>query len=237
MTTTWKARIGPDEKASAGDAFERALLSQGQSNGAILSVVVDALRHSRGHPSRVIVDLGCGRGDCARALDGSFETYIGCDIARYANFPESNRIRFRQADLNRPPYPIDDASADTVVSVETVEHLENPRALVREMARIARPGGCIVLTTPNQLSLVSKIYLLTRNQFHAFQEAPGLYPAHITALVEQDLRRIASECLLTDVQIRYTDSGRIPFTSRRWPRGIARGRWFSDNVVLIARRP
>ena len=45
------------------------------------------------------------------------------------------------------------------------------------------------MTTPNQLSLLSKMTLLFRGQFNAFQEGPGLYPAHRTALLEIDLLR------------------------------------------------
>jgi SAM-dependent methyltransferase len=218
------------------DAASRAALSEGQSGGAVLTAVAEALGEKAGKYD-VLVDLGCGRGDCARWLSGSFRTYIGCDILRYDGFRESASVEFRQADLNRPPYPVDDGFADVVTAIETIEHLENPRALVREMARIARGGGWLIVTTPNQLSLTSKLFLAVRNQFHAFQEAPGLYPAHITALVEEDLRRIARECGLTEVDIRYTDRGRIPLTALPWPRALgARGRWFSDNVVMMARK-
>jgi hypothetical protein len=77
-----------------------------------------------------------------------------------------------------------------------------------------------------------------KDEFLAFKEAPGLYPAHITALVEKDLRRIAQECGLVNIKFRYTDRGRIPLTAVSWPSRLgARGRWFSDNVVMVATRP
>jgi SAM-dependent methyltransferase len=182
--------------------------------------------------------MGCGRGDCARHLDGLYDEYIGCDVVAYDAFPHSRAIRFREVDLNKAPYPLDSACAAAVVSVETIEHVENPRLLMREMARIVRPGGLVVVTTPNQLSLASKLHLVVNDEFLAFKEAPGLYPAHITALVEKDLRRIARECGLVDIQFRYTDRGRIPLTAVSWPSRLgARGRWFSDNVVMVAKRP
>jgi glycosyltransferase involved in cell wall biosynthesis/2-polyprenyl-3-methyl-5-hydroxy-6-metoxy-1,4-benzoquinol methylase len=219
------------------DVGARAALSEGRSSAPIISAVARALASRRPACGR-IVDLGCGGGDVARQLSGTYRDYVGCDVVRYDGFPESDSIRFRAVDLNVTPYPLDSASTDVVVSVETIEHLENPRALVREMARIVRPGGWVVLTTPNQLSLVSKASLVGRNQFHAFQQAPGLYPAHITALVELDLRRIAGECGLVDVDVHYTDHGRVPFTTTHWPRRLGmKGQMFSDNVVLIARRP
>jgi SAM-dependent methyltransferase len=219
------------------DPLAFALLSGGQSSEAVLKAVHAVLRGKRDCYG-VLVDLGCGRGDCARSLEGLFGTYIGCDVYKYQGFPERGSVQFRPADLNRPPYPVDDSCADAVISIETVEHLENPRALVREMARIVRPGGLVVVTTPNQLSVASKAFFFVRNQFPAFQEAPGLYPAHITALLAEDLKRIARECELTAVEIRYSEHGRIPLTATAWPKALAaRGRWFSDNVLLVATRP
>ena len=73
------------------------------------------------------------------------------------------------------------------------------------------------MTTPNQLSVLSKLTLLTKGQFNAFQEAPGLYPAHLTALLEIDLLRLAWEVGLQDAFIEYSHSGRMPFTSAKWP--------------------
>jgi SAM-dependent methyltransferase len=184
------------------------------------------------------VDVGCGRGALAiqARAQGRFDRYVGCDLVAYPDFPGDGWARFVQADLNLAPYPLPEGEADATVSIETIEHLENPRAFVRELVRVTRPGGVIVITTPNQLSLLSKLTLLAKNQFNAFQEAPGLYPAHVTALLEVDLRRIALESGLEEIEIRYSGSGRIPFTGARWPPAL-RGRAFSDNVALRARRP
>jgi SAM-dependent methyltransferase len=53
------------------------------------------------------------------------------------------------------PYP--DESFDLVVITEVLEHLENHRAAVSELARVLRPGGHLVLTTPNIMRLDSRI--------------------------------------------------------------------------------
>jgi SAM-dependent methyltransferase len=230
--------VAPVAVSTSGesDARARAAFSEGHSAEPVLSAVLRALVERSARYER-IVDLGCGRGDAARHLEAIYGSYLGADVVKYDGFPAAHSARFRFVDLNRGPYPFEDASADAVISVETIEHVENPRLLVREMARIVRPGGWVVVTTPNQLSLMSKLYLLTRNQFHAFQEAPGLYPTHITALVEMDLRRIAAECRLVDIVVHYSACGRIPFTAFHWPRRMRlRGRLFSDNVIVVARR-
>ena len=53
--------------------------------------------------------------------------------------------------------PFDDDTFDAVVSIEVIEHVEDQFAFVREMARIAKPGGLVILTTPNVLNLNSRV--------------------------------------------------------------------------------
>jgi hypothetical protein len=124
-----------------------------------------------------------------------------------------------------------------VVAVETIEHLENPRAFVRELTRLAGPGGWVVVTTPNQLSMLSKLTLAVKNQLNAFQA--GSYPAHLTALLEVDLRRIAAGCDWIDLIVAYTQSGRNPKTTKHGPQWLSRSfpRAVSDNVLLLGRKP
>jgi SAM-dependent methyltransferase len=212
----------------------RARLSLGASAGAIHAAVGAALRR-RGVRGGTLVDLGCGGGALWNTVAPLCDRYVGVDAVRYPGFPAAGT--FVEANLDALPVPLPDGAAACCVAVETVEHLENPRALVREMVRLTRPGGWLVVTTPNQLSLLSRATLLLRGQFNAFQE--GSYPAHITALLEVDLVRIAAECGLTEVGVEYTGSGRVALSgrhypawlSRRWPRGL------SDNVLLVGRKP
>ena len=109
---------------------------------------------------------------------------------------------------------------------------------MRELVRLTKPGDWVIVTTANQLSLLSKLTLVLKNQFNAFQEAPGLYPAHIIALLEIDLIRIAKERGLTDIKTDYSNQGRIPFTAWHWFKNLGfRGRTFSDNVLCIGLKP
>jgi len=221
------------------DVHERAHASAGSSNDAVYALV-EATLDELSIRGGFALDVGCGQGMLGRRLGGRFERYVGTDVVRHAGFPPE--LEFLATDLDAGRVPLPDASADVVLCAETIEHVENPRALVRELVRIVRPRGWVVLTTPNQLSLSSKLCLLARDRFLYFQDGPGLYPAHITALLEVDLLRIAAECGLEEVAVRYSGSGRMPFTARSWPRPLRygrgfRGRAFSDNVLLRARRP
>lgn len=213
---------------------DRARASLGISAAAIHRLVVKALaaRHPGGG---ILLDVGCGRGDLWAFARDRFREYAGADAVRYEGFPAE--AAFVSVDLDTGRVPLPEGFADAVVAVETIEHLENPRAFARELTRLAKPGGWIAITTPNQLSLLSKLTLLLRNEFNAFRA--GSYPAHLTALLEIDLRRIAAECDWTEVAVAYTRRGRIPGVRWSWPRWISAlaPRALSDNVLLIGRKP
>lgn len=213
---------------------ERARRSLGTSGEAIYRMVARAVadRHPGGG---TLVDVGCGSGRLWPFVHDRFERYVGVDAVRYDGFPEDGE--FVAADLDSAGLPLEPGSADVAVAVETVEHLENPRALMRALVRLARPGGWVLVTTPNQLSLLSRATLLARGEHNAFRD--GQYPAHITALLEVDLRRMAAECGLAEVEVRYSGSGRLVLTGAHYPRWMSRlwPRGLSDNVLLAGRKP
>jgi 2-polyprenyl-3-methyl-5-hydroxy-6-metoxy-1,4-benzoquinol methylase len=219
------------------DAEARANLSRGISDEGIYRMVQRAIRQRRPQHDGVVIDVGCGAGGLWQILSGQFQTYIGVDAVKYSGFPESGQ--FWKAEFNTEPISLPDGSADTVACVETIEHVENPRALARELVRLAKPGGWIIITTPNQLAFASLACLLLRRNFQHFQEGgEGGYPTHISALLEIDLIRIARENSLTEIAIDYTNRGRIPFTGMNWPAVWPfRGRRFSDNIMVVARKP
>jgi 2-polyprenyl-3-methyl-5-hydroxy-6-metoxy-1,4-benzoquinol methylase len=211
---------------------QRALQSRGESGEAIYAAAAAALRSAGARGT--IVDVGCGTGRFRRYVDGLFTTYIGIDVIRHDGLPGD--VTFLPADLDHDPLPLADGAADCAAAIETIEHLENPRAFCREMARILRPGGMLVVTTPNQVSLLSLLSLVARQQFDAFTDLS--YPAHRTALLPVDLRRIAAESGLAQIDVRFTSRGRIPLTRVHYPTVLSRvfPRALSDNVVLVARR-
>lgn len=210
----------------------RARLSLGRGANAIVETALQLLA-DRG-ASGTLADIGCGTGDLWRAAGSRFARCIGVDAVRYDELPEE--VDFFPADLDAGRLPIPDGTVDVAAALEVIEHLENPRAFVRELVRITRPGGWIAVTTPNQLSALSLLTLLVKGRFSAFQDSE--YPAHRTALLEIDLRRIAAECQLRDVVVDYTRRGRLPLTGRHYPDALARlaPRRLSDNLIVVGRR-
>lgn len=105
-----------------------------------------------------VLEVACGRGGFAAWLAAQGPALlVGADFSRtavakaaaLARSAEAGALRLAVADVQRLAFR--DGTFDLVVSCETVEHLADPRAGVRELARVLRPGGTLLLTTPNYL--------------------------------------------------------------------------------------
>jgi 2-polyprenyl-3-methyl-5-hydroxy-6-metoxy-1,4-benzoquinol methylase len=214
------------------EVIDRARASLGQAHPAIHATVLRLLE-SRGARGTV-ADVGCGTGDFCGPASALFERIIGIDAVRYPGLPAA--IEWHCADVDDAALPLETSSVDAAVAIEVIEHVENPRALCRELARVTRPGGHVVVSTPNQSSLLSILTLLVKGQFPAFQE--GEYPAHRTALLPIDLCRIFTENGLVQIEVAYTGHGRLPLSGAHYPPAVAAlwPRGLSDNVAIVGHK-
>lgn len=64
-------------------------------------------------------------------------------------------------DLNHDPLPYADNRFVLVTCAETIEHLEHYRETLRDIYRVLKPGGIVVISTPNVLNLRSRLHYLT----------------------------------------------------------------------------
>lgn len=105
-----------------------------------------------------VADVGTGKGRFAIsfALQGA-EVYaldIAADMLRWAGQDAEKagaKVRFLQGDAENLPYP--DHFFDLVVCMETIMHVPHPDRLVRELARVVKPGGQILVSMTNQYRL------------------------------------------------------------------------------------
>jgi len=131
---------------------------------AVLSAVENARR-------REIVgdhlDIGSGTGELLRAFGARYPLRsFACDYTdRLMETPEQD---VAVVDLNRAPLPFADNRFALVSCIETIEHLENFRGLVREIYRVLQPGGLAVISTPNILNLRSRLRYLSSGFYNLF---------------------------------------------------------------------
>jgi ubiquinone/menaquinone biosynthesis C-methylase UbiE len=120
-----------------------------------------------------VLDVGFGEGYGAEILTGSVGEYVGVDMSEDAVQHASSQytfpnVRFERSDAETIPFDAD--SFDLVISFHVLEHVIEPSSYLRELARVCRVGGHLVIVTPNR----------------AFRLAPGERPWNRFHLRELD---------------------------------------------------
>ncbi|MBN1477717.1 class I SAM-dependent methyltransferase [Candidatus Sumerlaeota bacterium] len=110
----------------------------------VMTLLAPLLRDDR---DQTLVDLGCGTGLILDDL-GERGRAVGVDFSELAlGFCRDRGIRsLAQADVTS--LPLRTASADIVTLLDITEHVPDDRGLIREVARILKPGGHALLTVP-----------------------------------------------------------------------------------------
>lgn len=121
---------------------------------------------------REVLDLPCGEGAMALSLIEKRYRPVCADIEPdHFKVPGFSCIK---VNLNES-LPFRTKSFDDWICIEGIEHIENPHHLIQEANRILRPGGRLILSTPNTLSVKSRYYFLRFG-----------YPVHFDLMVKRE---------------------------------------------------
>ncbi len=106
----------------------------------------EELRRRLGNVIRgVVYDLGCGTRPYEKEILAVADRYIGVDWPNTVHGLHADIV----ANLNKP-LPIDNNVADSVILLQVLEHLCEPRVVLSEAFRILKRGGSIYVTVPFQ---------------------------------------------------------------------------------------
>jgi ubiquinone/menaquinone biosynthesis C-methylase UbiE len=116
-----------------------------------VSVVFDEYLGDEDLRTKRVLDAGCGTGWFAQRayLRGARVTAMDVGDGLLARVQQKAPVDTAVGDIMRMPF--DDASFDYVVCSEVIEHVTDRQAAIGELYRVLRPGGVLVLTTPNRL--------------------------------------------------------------------------------------
>ena len=101
-----------------------------------------------------VLDLGCGTGELARHMGAAWLRVTGCDIsaemlARAAAGDPDGAVEWVELDAGWRRLPFESATFDAVVAASVLEYVDEPAAVLRECARVLRPGGVVLCTVPD----------------------------------------------------------------------------------------
>lgn len=103
-------------------------------------------------PAGRMLDVGCGGGANLRAMQALGWEPHGVDFSALAvQTCRQSGLDVFHGELSQAGFP--DGAFDLVSAHHVIEHLADPRALVREAFRILKPGGMLLLRTPNSAAL------------------------------------------------------------------------------------
>ena len=105
-------------------------------------------------PGSELLDLGCGSGELARHLAGAGYLVTGCDIAREMlrraqAADAAGGVRWIRLDARWRTLPFGTGTLDAVIASSVLEYVGDPAAVLRECARVLRPGGTLLCTVPD----------------------------------------------------------------------------------------
>ena len=97
-----------------------------------------------------VLDLGCGSGYGAAELSNHAALLVGVDRVRPDRTSRQSNTAFLRADI--ASLPLQPNSFDVIVSFQVIEHLTEPAPYLAAIARLLRPTGTALITTPNLLT-------------------------------------------------------------------------------------
>ena len=164
-------------------------------------------------PGASILDWGCGQGALSQRLADLGFRVQAVDLSA-ADFRAS--VPFENLDFNDGQQLAAflrkyESSFDLILGVEVIEHLENPWQYMRNLRHLVKPGGFLLLSTPNITSWVSRVNFFFRGRFHQFEDADRAY-GHIAPIAQDELTIICEKLGLRIVK--FQPGGRLP---RFWP--------------------
>jgi 2-polyprenyl-3-methyl-5-hydroxy-6-metoxy-1,4-benzoquinol methylase len=169
-----------------------------------------------------VLDVGCGEGRFAAELAAAGAQVVGIDVAEEPL--RRARAKWPRLDLRTVGddggWQLPDASFDVVWAGETVEHVADTAGWLSEVRRVLRPGGRLLLSTPDHGPLAMLALALSRRSLDAHFDPRS---DHLRFYTRRTLTRLLEDFGFQAVSVRA--AGGLPGARRRLLAQAVRSRW------------
>jgi len=190
-------------------------------------------------PGGAVLDLAAGSGAMCRRLKDMGFCPTGTDLVG-EHFYLHDQVPFFPFNLNDTLPPEMTGKFDCVTALEMIEHLENPRDLLRQCFRALKPGGVLIVSTPNIESPISLAQFIRTGEFRWFTEDYyRIRFGHITPIPLGLLRNAATEAGFVDLKFQaavppvFPGITWIKMRLLAWAIQLASGRRLWDGDILF----
>jgi SAM-dependent methyltransferase len=116
-----------------------------------------------------VLDIGCMDGRNTASYAPEARSVTGLDVVEHPAWKglEGDNLRYVAADAHALPF--EDASFDTVIALAMLHHVASPSRVIREMHRVRRPGGTLLIVEPNRLNPLSWVHLTLMSDHDHFR--------------------------------------------------------------------
>ena len=219
-TTAMAAIAAPREMADVGLHAKVVSILQPYMNGATKVLILGA---GQGALEHRLMDNTSLRPENIKAADINPRQYRG-----------PHGVECRECDLNGP-VPFETASFDWVIATEVIEHLHNPHNLIAEAARVLKPLGQLLLTTPNAESFAQRARFFLTGKLDYFSEGDYQGSGHLHPIFHWLLERWYRDRFKLETYDSYSFHLRIPGTAIRIPMPKSR-LWAPVNAYVFRKR-
>lgn len=189
-------------------------MREARNIGGLFDIVADKARTMISNNNLNVLDCACGSGALSERLHEEFPNsfFTLVDINEISPLKGAN---FIQADLNCGiPFP--DRTFDLILSLETIEHLNNPAFYLSELSRVLNPEGAIILSTPNIHNIFSRLLFLFVGELQWFRKWHIEGTGHVSVIYNNSFKHLAQKNNLS-ITSQETTQCRLIGTQLRLP--------------------
>jgi methionine biosynthesis protein MetW len=211
----------------------------------ILNLITNKISSER---IKRILDIGCGDGSFIIKFKKHCETF-GVDISQNAvKMAKEAGINAYELDVSSEKLPFQNEYFDIIYMGDVIEHLTNPDFAIKEMARVLKLNGFLVLSTPNLASWINRLLLLlgmqplfsevsTAKTFGRGPRSYNFFPVgHLRLFTYKALKEFLTYYRFNIVKVEGVYYEGLPKTLANIDRIFSKISSLSSNVIVVANK-